>query len=75
MKRKTWYLALLVLLMLLLLSSIPRIDEIQSVDISKISDYPILQDSYAELCEQYSLYEIITEDTIRIVTVRNIWGS
>ena len=74
MKQKTWYLALLVLLMLLLLSSIPRIDQIQSVDISKISDYPILQDSYAELCEQYSLYEITTEDTIRIVTIKNIWG-
>ena len=75
MMKKRWYLALAFLIVLLLFASIPRIDEIKTVDTEQMHDYPILWEAYTDLCEEYSLYEIVTEDTIQIVTVKNLWGS
>lgn len=75
MKRKHWLILLPVVVVLLLLASIPRISEIHTVDSDDIRDYPILYKAYADLCDEYSLYEVIAEDTIHIVTVKNLWGS
>lgn len=74
MKRKYWLIAL-VILGILLLASIPRVTEIRTADSEELRSYPILFKAYRDLCDEYSLYEILTEDTICIVTVRNLWGS
>ena len=75
MKNKRWVLAVIALLLSLLIASIPRLHTIESVDASKIPDYPALQEAYHGLCEEYSLYDLQTDDMIQIVTIRNLWGS
>lgn len=75
MKQKRWIIAAVVLLLLILLASIPRLHAVERVDVSQISDYPVLLDAYNALCEEHSLYDIKTDNTIQILTVRNLWGS
>lgn len=75
MKRKHWWIALTALIFLLLLASVPRMDEMEVVDVDNMAGYPALQSAYEDLCEEYSLYEIVTEDVIRVATVKNLWGS
>ena len=77
MKRKYWFLAVgvLLVLFLFLIASVPRIAEIKSVDVTQIGEYPGLCEAYTDLCAEYPLYEIETENTICIVTVKNLWGS
>ena len=75
MKNKIWILAVSALLISLLIASIPRLHAVESVDVSQIADYPALEEAYNALCEEYSLYDIITEDTIQILTVRNLWNT
>ena len=75
MKRKRWIIAVMALILSLLIASIPHLHTIESVDVSQMSDYPVLQDAYDQLCDDDSLYEITTEDKIQIITVKNLWGS
>lgn len=63
------------LILLMVILSIPYVDKIDQVDVSCLEEYPSLHNSYRKLCNDHSLYEIVTEDTIHIVTVKNIWGS
>lgn len=64
-----------VLFLLLAFLSIPRVDTIEYADVSSLEAYPELHNSYRKLCNDHSLYEIVTEDRFYIVTVKNIWGS
>lgn len=75
MKRKRWFIALFALAFLLLIASIPRLYQIEIADASDIADYPALEEAYIKLCSDYSLSEIVTEETIHVVTVKNLWGS
>lgn len=63
------------LLLTVLLLSIPRVDAVWSVPVQMMGEYPALQEAYDHLSEERGLWEIVTEDTIRIVTVKNLWGS
>lgn len=77
MKRKRFVMILTVALALLSLTliSLPRVHTIEAVDSTQISNYPVLERAYNELCAEHSLYEIVPEKDIHIVTVRNLWGS
>lgn len=75
MKIKHWWIPILVLLFLLLLASVPRIYGTESVVIDQMDAYPVLKSAYEDICNQYPLHEISTEDTIYVVTIKNLWGS
>ena len=75
MKRIRCWIPILVLLVLLLLASIPRIYGIESVMADQMDAYPALKSAYEDICNQYPLHEISTEDTISVVTIKNLWGS
>ena len=76
-KRKYLFLCLLIALVLLILAllTIPRVHSVETVDSAQISNYPALEWAYADLCAEYSLYEIVPANNIQIVTVRNLWGT
>ena len=77
MKQKRVYVILLIVLAMLTLTllSVPRVHTIEAVDIAQISDYPVLESALDALCTEHSLYEIVPEKNIQIVTFRNLWGS
>lgn len=75
MKKKYWWIPLLVLILLLLLASIPRLHGMESVEASQMDAYPVLKSAYEDICSQYPSHEIFAEDTIHVVTVKNLWGS
>ena len=75
MKNKRWIIAVIAPLISLLIASIPRLYTVEAVDVSNISDYPALLNDYNVLCEERSSYNVQTENTIQVVTVRNLWGS
>ena len=75
MKRKYRTLAILALFISLLSISKPHMHTIEDVSVSEMSNYPALQKAYDELCAEYSLYDIQPDDTMQIVTIKNLWGS
>lgn len=75
MKRKRWWIPIFVLLVLLLLASIPRIYGTELAAVDQMDAYPVLKSAYEDICNQYPLHEISTEDTFYVVTIKNLWGS
>ena len=75
MKRKRWWIPIFVLPVLLLLASIPRIYGTESAAVDQMDAYPVLKSAYEDICNQYPLHEISTEDTFYVVTIKNLWGS
>ena len=75
MNKKRWIISTIALLISLLSTCIPHMHTIESVDVSHMSDYPVLHDVYQKLSEEHTPCKITTEDMIQIVTVRNLWGS
>ena len=66
---------ILAVLVLLVVLSIPRVDSMEYVPAATMEKYPALQEAYNDLCHQHRYLTIETEEYIRIVTVKNIWGS
>jgi len=75
MKRKRWWIPVLVLIVLLLLASIPRVYDTESVMVDQMDAYPVLRSAYDDIFIQYPLHEISTEDVFYVVTIKNLWGS
>lgn len=75
MKRKHGWITLIAIISLLILASIPRMDRMELVDADQMGQYPILQSAYDEICNQYSTHTVLAEDTIHVVSVKNLWGS
>ena len=72
---RTTVLCVLAVITLLAILSIPRVDNLQYVPVAAMEKYPVLQESYDDLCYQHRYLTIETEEYIQIVTVKNIWGS
>ena len=66
---------LIVVLVALAVLSVPRVDSMEQVPVATMEKYPALQEAYDDLCHQYRYLTIETEEYIKIVTVKNIWGS
>lgn len=66
---------LVAVLAALAVMSIPRVDHIEAVPVAAMEKYPALQDAYDELCYQHRYLTVATEESIQIITVKNIWGS
>ena len=72
MKRKRWWIPIFVLLVLLLLASIPRIYGTELAAVDQMDACPVLKSAYEDICNQYPLHEISTEDTFYVVTIKNL---
>ena len=76
-KQKHLYLIVFIVLVMLTLTllSIPCVHSVETVDVSQISHYKVLDWAYQDLCAEHSLYEVVPDKNIQIVTFRNLWCS
>lgn len=61
-------------IILLILSLIPWVGEMESVPVSKLDEYPELENAYAEFCEECPSDHIVPHTVFYVVPVSNLWG-